>query len=38
MEYIASMEWQVLVDTDFKVWLLEQAHIEQMEHDDDRDS
>jgi len=24
MEYITSMEWQVLLDTDFKVWLLEQ--------------
>ena len=24
MAYITSMEWQVLLDTDFKIWLLEQ--------------
>lgn len=25
MEYIISMEWKVLLDVDFKLWLLEQA-------------
>ena len=39
MEYITRMEWQVLLDADFKAWLLgQEQNLEQMEQDDGRDT